>query len=143
MTARFPFLPVFGSERQPFLMPMLPLQLRFNNGDLVEAQGLLDSGATVNVMPYNLGIRLGAVWENQTTRVKLSGNLGGHDARALIASAKVAEFSIVPLVFAWTRVNEVPLLLGQVNFFDEFTVVFRRAKRIFEIEPAMPGPRVS
>jgi len=39
-------------------------------------------------------------------------------------------------VFAWTRQDNVPLLLGQVNFFEEFDVSFHRARRHFEIEPA-------
>jgi hypothetical protein len=27
---------------------------------------LLDTGASVNVLPYEVGLQLGAVWENQT-----------------------------------------------------------------------------
>ena len=115
-------------------MPLLPLALRFEEGEAVRTHGLIDSGATVNVMPYGLGIRLGAVWEAQTTAVKLTGNLVNHDARAVLVKASVADFAPVRLVFAWTRAETVPLLLGQVNFFEEFNVSFRRAQRVFEIE---------
>lgn len=117
-------------------MPLLPLGLRFKVGDSVRAHGLIDSGATVNVLPFGLGIRLGAVWEAQTTEVKLTGNLANLEARALIAEATIGEFAPVRLVFAWTRSDSVPLLLGQVNFFEEFNVSFRRAERVFDIEPA-------
>lgn len=117
-------------------MPMLPLALQFKEADAVRVHGLLDSGATVSVMPYGLGIRLGAVWETQTTVVKLTGNLANHDARALLVEASVADFAPVRLVFAWTRADNVPLLLGQVNFFEEFNISFRRAQRVFEIERA-------
>ena len=34
------------------------------------------------------------------------------------------------------QADNVPLLLGQVNFFDEFDVRFRRAQLHFEIEPS-------
>ena len=118
-------------------MPLVPLGLRFKAGEVVRAHGLIDSGATVNVLPFGLGIRLGAVWETQTTAVKLTGNLTNLDARALIAESTIGEFAPVRLVFAWTRSENVPLLLGQVNFFEEFNVAFRRAQRVFEIEPAI------
>ena len=90
----------------------------------------------MNVLPFGLGIRLGAVWETQTTRVTLAGNLAAQEARALLLQARVGDFASVPLVFAWTRAENVPLLLGQVNFFEEFDVCFHRARRQFEIEPA-------
>jgi len=136
MPARFPYLAVASGRGDASLMPMLPLELRFKDGGPVQAHGLLDSGATVNVLPYGLGVRLGAVWEAQSTRVTLAGNLAAQEARALLVQACVAEFAAVPLVFAWTRVENVPLLLGEVNFFEEFDVCFHRARRQFEIEPA-------
>ena len=117
-------------------MPFLPLELRFKGGEPVPARGLLDSGATVNVLPFGLGLRLGAVWEAQTTLVKLAGNLSTHEARAVLLHARVPGFAPVPLVFAWSRSEHVPLLLGQVNFFEAFDVCFHRARRQFEIEPA-------
>lgn len=42
-------------------LPRLPLILQYEN-KAVEVVGLIDSGATVNVLPYQLGIELGAVW---------------------------------------------------------------------------------
>jgi len=37
--------------------------------------GLLDTGASVNVLPYNVGVQLGASWEEQRFSVTLAGNL--------------------------------------------------------------------
>jgi hypothetical protein len=133
---QFPFLPVSAPQGASFLMPLMPLALRFKAGETVRTHGLIDSGATVSVMPHGLGIRLGAVWEAQTTVVKLTGNLAAYEARALLTEASVGEFAPVRLVFAWTRADTVPLLLGQVNFFEEFNVSLRRAQRVFEIERA-------
>ena len=39
------------------------------------------------------------------------------------------------LAFAWTRSDEVPLLLGQVNFFMEFDVCFYRSRYAFDLRP--------
>jgi len=136
MPARFPYLPVASGHGDAALMPVLPVRLQFRQNEIFEAHGLLDSGATVNVLPYGLGLRLGAVWDAQTTRVTLAGNLAAQEARAILLQALVGEFAPVPLVFAWTRAENVPLLLGQVNFFEEFDVCFHRAQRNFEIEPA-------
>ena len=133
---RFPYLAVPSARGDAALMPVLPLELRFKAGDHVQAHGLLDSGATVNVLPYGIGVRLGAVWEEATTRVTLAGNLAAQQARALLVHARVGDFSALPLVFAWTRADNLPLLLGQVNFFEEFDVCFHRSRRQFELEPA-------
>jgi hypothetical protein len=136
MPTRFPYLPISAARAESFLMPLLPLDLQHGRAERLKAHGILDSGATVNVLPYTLGVRLGAVWEVQTTRVILSGNLAAHEARALLLEAHVAHFPPVRLVFAWTRAEAVPLLLGQMNFFQEFDVCLHRARLQFEIEPA-------
>jgi hypothetical protein len=101
----------------------------------LSVQGLLDTGATVNVLPYSIGIQLGAMWEQQTTPITLTGNLANFEARVLIVSATVSTFPSVRLAFAWTQTDNVPLLLGQVNFFMEFDVCFYRSQLAFEMKP--------
>ena len=134
MPTRFPYLPVASGRGDAALLPLLPLELRFHSGPFVAAHGLIDSGATVNVLPYSIGITLGAEWDAQTTLVTLTGSFGNQEARALLAEAKIAVFPPVRLVFAWSKSDQVPLLLGQVNFFDVFDISFHRSARIFEIE---------
>jgi hypothetical protein len=44
----------------------LPLPLVLTNKNLsVNASGLLDTGATVNLLPYRIGLQLGAEWNPQ------------------------------------------------------------------------------
>lgn len=45
-------------------VPSLPLTLTHQNRSL-EVMGLLDTGASVNVLPYNIGLELGAIWSEQ------------------------------------------------------------------------------
>ena len=116
------------------LQPYLPITLTYQ-GRLVKVSGLLDTGSMVNVLPYQVGVRLGAVWKEQTTVLNLTGNLARYEARVLLVSAVVGRFEPVPLIFAWTRATNVPLLLGQVNFFMEFDVCFYRSQLSFEIRP--------
>ncbi|MBR8832231.1 MAG: hypothetical protein N5P05_000706 [Chroococcopsis gigantea SAG 12.99] len=116
------------------IMPYLPLILTLGNSCL-EVQGLLDTGASVNVLPYEVGIQLGAVWENQNVSIPLSGNLGQEDSRGLVVSATVRQFPPVLLAFAWTQLRNTPVILGHMNFFAEFDVCFYRRELAFELCP--------
>jgi hypothetical protein len=94
----------------------------------------VDSGATVNVLPYEVGIRLGATWDDRKAVIRLAGNLGNLNAMPLFVTAQVGEFAPVRLAFAWVQSN-VPLILGQTNFFMQFDVYFYRSKLEFEVKP--------
>ena len=96
--------------------------------------GLIDSGAAINVLPYDVGLQLGAIWEQQTTPLRLTGNLAAAEARGLVVLANVGPFPPVRLALAWTQARTVPLILGQVNFFLEFDVCFFRSRSVFEVK---------
>lgn len=131
---RYPFTAADSTLGEAGLRPCLPLTLSYQ--DLpANALGLLDTGAMVNVLPYSVGVDLGAIWENQTTELQLTGNLARFQARALLLSATIGRFAPVRLVFAWTQAVEVPLLLGQVNFFMAFDACFYRSQLAFEVRP--------
>jgi len=131
---RYPFLPIDSALGEAGLQPRVPLTLTYQDQS-VAVTGLLDTGAMVNVLPHPVGVDLGAVWEQQTTALRLTGNLAQFDARALLVSATVGAFAPVRLVFAWTQAPNVPVLLGQVNFFMEFDVCFYRSQLAFELRP--------
>lgn len=132
--ARFPFVITHQQSRIPTYAPYLPITLAFAHTSLASS-GLLDTGAAINVLPHDLGRLLGAVWEDQPSVLQLVGNLGAFEARAIILSATVGGFPPVRLAFAWTQAPEVPLILGQVNFFQEFDVCFFRSRAVFEVKP--------
>lgn len=106
-----------------------------SGGRVVDAIGLVDSGATVNVLPYDVGVQLGAVWDDAKASLRLAGNLGSQTAMPLFAVAEIEGLPIVKLAFAWIKKNDVPLILGQTNFFTEFDVCFYRSRLDFEIVP--------
>ena len=78
---------------------------------------------------------MGLIWEDETLSVLLAGNLARFEARAVIVDAQVSSFPMVNLAFAWTQTNDIPLILGQANFFFEFNVCFFRARSEFEVCP--------
>ena len=124
---RFPYLAANPSQREIDSLPRLPVTLHYDQQQIIDA-ALVDGGATVNVLPYSLGLRLGAVWDDGKATIRLAGNLGNFPAMPLVVTAVIGEFAPVRLAFAWTRAENVLLILGQMNFFMEFDVCFFRSK---------------
>jgi hypothetical protein len=131
---KFNFVEGFDAFGVPDALPKMPLTLTYRNSS-IEVSALLDTGASVNVLPYSMGVQLGAVWEEQTMAVTLAGNLTSTEARGLLVSAQIGDLTPVRLVFAWSQSDDVPLLLGRMNFFLEFDVCFYRSQLIFEVRP--------
>ena len=132
---RFPYTVTDPNQNEFDSLPRLPLTLQLDHRR-VEAVGLVDSGATVNVLPYDTGLQLGGLWEDRKATIKLAGNLGGLAAQPIFVMATIGDLSPIRLVFAWNRNNNVSLILGQMNFFMEFEVCFFRKQREFEIKVA-------
>jgi hypothetical protein len=69
---RFRYSTTAPEQDESDSLPRVPLVLR--NGVLAaEVVGLVDSGATVNVLPYKIGIQLGAVWDDRKANISLAG----------------------------------------------------------------------
>ena len=133
----FPFLEVKDVYGDVDLVPNLPLTLSYRQRS-INVFGLLDTGASVNVLPYSVGRDLGVIWEEQKLSVQLAGNLGRIEAKGVLLSAQVGNFQPVNLVFAWSQTDDVPILLGRMNFFLEFDVCIYGARSLFELHPKFP-----
>jgi hypothetical protein len=132
--ARFDYVEADATLGPASALPYAPLILQYADWE-IRVSGLVDSGATLNVLPYDVGLQLGAVWDRQTVPVQLAGNLADVDARALLVTGRIGPFAPVRLAFAWTRSNRIPIILGQINFFMEFDVRFCRWQSYFEVWP--------
>lgn len=131
---QFPYLPGSGGPFGPILMPLLPIRLA-NGGIAIDEIGLVDTGSTVNLLPYDLGVRLGFNWRSAGPALPLGGNVGRHAAKGVVVVGSVGHYPPVSLAFAWTRSPDARLLLGEVNFLDEFDVCFFRSRGVFELQP--------
>jgi hypothetical protein len=100
--ARFAHADTAASRAEGSLLAYLPITLR-HGIHVVTVPGLLDTGSTVNVLPYPVGLQLGLLWEQQPTQVHLTGSLARLPARGVIVSGQVASFPPVELAFAWTQ----------------------------------------
>ena len=133
--AQFKYTEMIPGLGESSRKPYVPILLTWQEKTLL-VHGLVDSGAATNVLPFDLGKQLGLDWNSQKVPIKLTGNLAQFDARAVLLTATVHDFSPVLLAFAWTQMPGVPLILGQVNFFSEFDICFFRSRGEFELRPA-------
>ena len=136
---RFSYHRAEAGRGMPSELAYLPITISTANGS-IELEGMLDSGSTVNVLPYPVGLALGFSWDQQTIPIALTGSLSRLPAYGVIVTGKVASFPSVELAFAWTQEPNVPLILGQINFFMEFDVCFFRSQSAFEIKPKVSRP---
>ncbi len=132
---RFPYSRRDPADLTQSPMPFLPITLRGAATTQIQALGLVDSGATMNVMPHSLGLQLGFVWEAQTVVAALTGSLVAVETRAVGVEAVVGGFPSVRLAFGWAKTDDPILLLGQLNFLLEFDVCFFRSRLAFEVRP--------
>ena len=117
-------------------LPFMSIALS-NDSYAVTVRALLDSGSTVSVLPYDIGLELGLDWERQTVPTPLVGMLKDAPAWGVLITGHVEPFPPMPLLFAWTQVtsDRVPVILGQTNFFHTFDVCFSGSLQVFEIAP--------
>ncbi len=87
----------------------------------------------LSVLPYQIGLALGAVWDANAATLSLGGSLRGVRAMELAVVGKVGDFPPVNLVFAWSQSEDVRIILGQYNFFQHFIITFDRSNFEFEI----------
>jgi len=132
MMPRFSYTP---NPQFPVGMPLIDIQLSNGSTSLV-VSALVDSGAALNILPFDVGVALGLVWEDQTFPIDLGGVLTGSQAYAVLLEGQIVNMQPVRLAFAWVDrpSSEVRLLLGQVNFFQEFDIHFYGNQQLFGIE---------
>ncbi len=131
--ARFPYTAAASYPSQ--LMPRLPMVYSYGNRS-ISVNDLVDTGSTINVMPYDYGLALGLIWDEHTIELTLTGALAEYEAKATTVWASHPQLTgpdPVHLALAWTRANDAPIIFGQTNFFMEFKVCFYRSENYFDV----------
>ena len=106
---RFRYSTADATQNEWDSLPRLPLTLRVGTR-AIEVVALVDSGATVNVLPYRIGVQLGAFWDDRLAVLQLTGNFGNISAMPLFAMTEITGFSRTRLAFAWSRSDGVPVI---------------------------------
>ena len=99
---RFSYSTTSPTQNEFDSLPRLPITLRYDSQE-IKVMGLVDSGATVSVLPYEVGIQLGAHWDARKANIPLAGNLGRQLAMPLFAMGSVGNYPPVRLAFAWVN----------------------------------------
>jgi hypothetical protein len=130
---RFPYTPI-----PPFSGGMPVLDVRFTHAACsLVTPALVDSGAAMNLLPFECGEQLGFVWSEQRLALPMGGLLPDAKAFAVPVTLHLNPFPPIDLAFAWTNVSHERLrvLLGQINFFQHFQVTFTAYEQHFDITP--------
>ena len=134
---RFPFVSKGSGGPVPDLAPLLPIRLS-RGTKAIDVIGLVDSGADVSVLPYSIGSQFGVDWNSLVLTCSVGGSIGRIPGKMFAVQVAVASFPPMQLVFARVQSDNVPLILGQTNFFMEFDVCFFRSQNFFQIQPRTP-----
>lgn len=127
--ARFPYAESSPRVRMPYI------DLLIDSGVIaVRVKALIDSGAMVNVIPKQVGERLNLNWE-EGEDVTLGGNLGKAPARAFFLNCTVQGLEVTQLELNWSMLEDVPVILGQFDFFQNFDVCFSYSENEISVRP--------
>jgi hypothetical protein len=110
--------------------PMLPIELQAKT-EVIHDIALIDSGAEISVLPYDMGLKLGLDWYSSPIGTGLAGRVKPEDSRLVVINLLVEPFQPFLNVFLWIKSNEVRLIVGQANFLVHFDVLLSARKQEF------------
>lgn len=115
--------------------PFIPVSVGYH-GNSIDTMAMLDSGADTSILPYDLGLALGANWSRQPDLWHLEGFGGELETKKLVADLVIGPWRPLRILFGWTRANDVPVLLGQLNFFHLVDICFYRSRELVQLSLA-------
>jgi len=117
-------------------LPLIETALYYGGHEII-VPALVDSGSAMSVLPYDTGLELGLVWEEQTVPVNVGGVLKDTPAYGVLLRGEISRLPPAALVFAWVRrsSDEIRTILGQMNLFHHYKITFEAYNDTFEIIP--------
>jgi len=94
------------------------------DGFAVEIPMYVDSGADVSMIPFRFGRALGFKQEREDTIQEIKRISGAEVPYILKEVTLVLNGKRLKVKMAWALVEEVPMLMGRMDIFDKFRVVF-------------------
>ncbi len=91
----------------------------------------------MSVLPYDVGMQLGLIWDEQTIPIDVGGVLKHTSAYGVLVRGELSPHPPVALGFAWVHrtSDEIRTILGQMNFFQHYKINFEAYNDTFEIIP--------
>ncbi|MEM3402113.1 MAG: hypothetical protein QW179_04510 [Candidatus Hadarchaeales archaeon] len=128
MRIEFPFVEEKANILPTILRPLARVKL-INKNMEIAADMYVDSGADITLIPYSVGIALGFSLKPED-KIRRIGGVGGGKISIVVRRLKMrigGEESDVRV--AWCMSEDVPLILGRLDIFDKFDVLFEGGKK--------------
>jgi len=116
----------FRKEKSSLGVVLRPIaEVILKNGDFaVEIPMYIDSGADISMIPFHFGRALGFKQEENDTIQEIKGVSGAGVPYILKEATLVLNGKRLKVRIAWALVEEVPMLMGRMDIFDKFRVIF-------------------
>jgi hypothetical protein len=99
-----------------------------NNGSQVETSMYIDSGADLTMIPLRFGRAIGLKQSSSDAIRQIRGISGSGIPYLLKKIVLVLNGEKLKARIAWALVEEVPLLLGRMDIFNQFQIIFDERK---------------
>ncbi len=126
----------FREERSSLgivLRPVAEIILEKDNS-AVEIPMYVDSGADVSMIPFRFGRALGFKQEREDNIQEIKGVSGAGVPYILKEVTLLLNGKRLKIRVAWALVEEVPMLMGRMDIFDKFRVVFDERNGLIDFE---------
>jgi hypothetical protein len=94
----------------------------------------IDSGADVSTIPLRFGRALGFAQEKKDTIEEIRGVSGAGIPYILKEVSLELNTKRVKTRIAWALIEEVPILMGRMDIFDKFRIIFDERKGWIDFE---------
>jgi hypothetical protein len=100
----------------------------------ISQMAMVDSGSSISIMNFEIAEFL-KIDKEKCKKVNLAGITGksvGYESTVTIVVDGFTEKITLPVIF--TKELNTGILLGQIGFFDKFTVIFEKKHNIFTLD---------
>lgn len=107
------------------LRPIADIMLEFS-GNKIEIPMYIDSGADITLIPFKLGKALG--FQERADKIRQMRGISGAGVPYLIKEVRMyLNDKVIEARIAWSMIEDVPPLLGRMDVFPKFKILFDEA----------------
>jgi len=116
----------FRKEKSSLGVLLRPVaEVILEKGDFaIEIPMYIDSGADISMIPFRFGRALGFKQEKEDAIQEIKGVSGAGVPYILKEVILILNGKRLKVRIAWALIEEVPMLMGRMDIFDKFRVIF-------------------
>ena len=126
-TIRILPLRIKNFKKHPW-MPLYPVKFYIDDNDFISENALIDSGADISAINFELGLALGFKQESHDYKFQVEGLCGVVDYILKEIQIQIDE-TVLKIPVAWLQdKNNSDVIIGREVVFDKFNIEFRQAE---------------